>query len=276
MKNNTYYFVILALLLILSACNTMPKPKEDGSKDLIDKFATLKYATHLGLIDPDEVGLLAKLTNNPGKTTIDGVNEYRRWWCSNHSKNEMYNFVKQISFKHCNEMHGKWDGQWCRSESDTPLFFVDNGNLSHFKDPFDNHLPRCTSGTTFGVVASTIEGSNADAWQSRALNTYRFKTQQAQVKQKIEMEAQRLEEQQKKQAENERNAKQIEARGIGSRVCKKTNYYTTYTGFVEQIDQDRMRVRVTEKLVSRYHDNSFRQTTMWDKTSNWTACDSND
>lgn len=67
---------------------------------------------------------------------------------------------------------------------------------------------------------------------------------------------------------------QIEARGIGSRVCKKTTEFVMYTGFVEKFDQDRMQVRVTEKLISNFHDNGFSPSIIWDKTSNWAPCNS--
>lgn len=183
---------LVALIVTLCACNTMPKPSSDGQKDLTFKFATLKFATNHGLIDPDAIGVIGAVSNNPGKTTIDGVNEYRRWWCSKHSQREMNNYVQRVSIKHCQEMQGKWDGHWCRSNSDTPLFYVDGGNLNHFKDPYDNHLPRCTSGTTYSVIASTSESSNSDAWQTRANRTYGFKTQQAQAQQKNADEAKRF------------------------------------------------------------------------------------
>lgn len=271
-----FKFSLVALFVILCGCNTMPKPTGDGHQDLTYQFAHLKYLSNHGLIDPEAIGVIGTVFNNPGKTNVDGVNEYRRWWCTKLTQREMSDAVNRISTKHCQNMQGKWDGHWCRSVNDSPLFYVDAGNLSLFKDPDTHRLPFCTSGIAFSVVASTSEGSNLEAWQTRASKTYGFKTLQGQLEQKNADEAQRSKILQKKQSENIYNGMQIEARGIGSRVCKKTTEFDMFTGFVEQFDKDRMKVRVTEKLISNYRDNRFSPTTIWDRTENWHPCNTKD
>ena len=267
--------VSLLLIMLMSACNTMPKPAADGKQDLIYKFETLKHLSNFGFIDPDDISLIGKLSNNLGKTNIEGVNEYRRWWCTQLSANELLGYVNKISRKDCADMQGTWDGKWCRSKEDKPLFFVDAGNLEYFRDPNNGHLPYCTASRAFSVVASTSDKSQPEAWLARAQNTYGYKTQiEIANAAKIAQEKQEQSEQ-RKRIEQNYNAMQIESRGVGSRVCKEVRAYT-YTGIIEQINADKIKVSVQEKVIGNFKDNRFSPTVIWDKTTNWTACDSKD
>lgn len=271
MKKLVKCFVYI-MSLVLVACNTAPKLSYNGKKDLVFKFESFKYITHFGLIDPDS--MLGKVLSNPGKTQIDGVHEYRRYWCTKLSKQEMQNYTQQLASKHCQEMQGIWADKWCKSQQDEPLFFVDGGNLNYFKDSNDGHLPYCTAGNVYAVVAATSEDANPEAWRKRAKNTYGFlhkdellAIKQAQVAKKNAAE-------QEKQMTGQYNALMIKNRGLGKRVCKNAKP-GFYTGIVRAFDVDRIQIAVEAKIMGgSYRDTSFIPALIWDQASKWEACDS--
>lgn len=270
---NLYTKLFLVFLTsILTACNTMPKQAAGTKKDLTQMLAELKYLSNHGLIDPYEIPLLR--FNNVGKTTINGVNEYRRFWCTLLPSEEMNKHIQTIGKGHCNNFAGEWDGKWCSKNGTDPIFYIDTTNIQSFITEPDFTAPYCTSGRVFSVIASTSEAADPEKWRSRAVNVYHYKTKSelANIKQMQEIKSQNA--LIRKQEEKRANAMEVMARGLGSRVCKKISTHSIFTGFVEQFEKDRMQIRVTDKQTAGFSQNGFTPTLFWDEISNWYPCDS--
>lgn len=263
--------IFLFLASLLTACNTVPKQAADSKKDLTQLLAELKYNSNHGLIDAYEIPLLN--SDNPGKTSIAGVNEYRRWWCTLLSSEEMNKYTQTIGKGHCKNLEGEWDGKWCARNGNDPIFYIETGNLKPFTTPPGNTAPYCTSGRVFAVIASTSEGANPEAWKSRAVKTYHFQTK-AEIAELKQTEAVKtLGNNLRKLYEKKSNADSIIARGTGGRVCKKSGTHSLFTGFVEQFEKERMQIRVVDKLTSGFSQNGFTPVYVWDEVGNWSPCD---
>ena len=75
--------------------------------------------------------------------------------------------------------------------------------------------------------------------------------------------------------ENKRaNSIEIAARGKGSRVCKEINKQSLFPGCVEHFENERMQIRVTNKVTRGIPQNDFSHILFWDEIGNWYPCDS--
>ena len=267
------YSTITSLFLasLLAACNTMPNQPAGTNKDLTQILAELKYNSNHGLIDAYEIPLLNQ--ENPGKINIEGVNEYRRWWCTLLSQEEINKHIQVIGNGQCKKLAGDWDGKWCTKNGNDPIFYIETGNLKPFIASPGNVAPYCTSGRVFAVIASTSEASNLEAWRARAVKAYHFQTKAEVAELKQKEAAKTMDAKLRMLDEKKFHADSIKFRGTGSRVCKKSGTYAFFTGFVEQFEKDRMQIRVVDKLTSGFSQNGFTPIHIWDEVGNWYPCD---
>lgn len=264
--------LISAAILLISGCATAPQPTKDGQVDLTYKLQQFKLSTTHGAVSPDDIKALGALSGNPGQHEEDGVRMYKRWWCTKEKSIDIY--AKNFSNKYCADLGGKWDGKWCRSASDEPVFYVNIGDLKPFAN--NGRLPYCTSGRAFAIVAATSEHANdRSVWLQKA-NAIGFKTQQEIDANKAKVTRQAINKELQIKHEKANAAQSIVASGVGTQICGTSNNITR-VGYVEQIVNNKIKITISDARFANteIRPGGFTQSVIWDNPENWYPCEYN-
>lgn len=278
---------LMLMTLLISACTVNLPKSEPQSPNMLDQYDRLYKSTIYAMMDVESLKKLMTLNSDFGKTRIAGVDEYRRIWCSTDDITEIKRRVFNIADTHCRELGGTMHDRWCRSNKDEPIFFAsagDRGLIGY--SSIDNY---CKPNKIATLVVSTSENAKPEDWKIRAMNAYHYQSyqtlQELEVKQKetkknveyqkrLNEETKALNEKLNKLENKRANSIEIAARGKGSRVCKEINKQSFFTGFVEQFENERMQIRVTNKVTRGIPQNDFSPILFWDEIGNWYPCDS--
>ncbi|MDP2162012.1 MAG: hypothetical protein Q8K02_16140 [Flavobacterium sp.] len=240
--------------------------------DLTYKLDQFKQSTTHGLVSPYDIKLLGSLLDNPGQSETDGIRTYKRWWCTNDKNVEKY--AQNFSNKYCTDQGGTWDGKWCRSTSDEPVFYVNIGDLKPFAD--NGRLPYCTSGRTFAIVAATSEyAKDQSVWLQKA-NAIGFKTQQEIDANKAKVTRQAVNKELQIKYEKASAAQSIVASGVGTQICGTSNNITR-VGYVERIENSKIKITISDARLANteIRPGGFTQSVIWDNPENWHPCEYN-
>lgn len=261
------YSACLALLLTGCVSQSAVKPTAVTSTSIVQTINSYYKASEAGLFAPPNPDDIFKGIINEQSDRIS----FRKWWCLDNrsSDQELYNLVKE----HCQKSGGTFKDQWCSSKDEKPLYFVAIGSPSIATD-FRPSSPYCSGALGIGVVAEE-SNTNKDAWYQ-----YAKKIGYVENSVKTQQEAEEAQE------SNLRNQLILEKRtkeasymlaNRGTKVCQSINSYMKYTGYVEDSNNGKVKINITEagsknsQMITTLSD--FQPHTVWDNPMNWYVCE---
>lgn len=265
--------LIAFVLLSISSCRTVYNPDEAAHQNLIQQYHSFYKNTIGQIMDAETVKKWMTFDSQFGSTKIEGVNEYRRFWCSSFNVTEMKRRTFNIATDYCFQLGGDMHDRWCRSKEDKPLFYMAAGDMSFFGPSTIEQY--CHPNRIFGLVVSTSEGAKPEDWNNRVAKTYGYTSMATIKEQELKAKEYAVQQSLNRIRDARANATLIQARGIGRRVCKASGQWT-YSGIVNKIEDETIYVSVDIKSVGRARDPSFTPSIAVDTANKWYPCDTND
>ena len=273
MNNGSNRVAHLAVALLLAGCaSSSPPVTPESAKDAIE--LARKVSVQQARSGKDTEGALggmfqgmkaAASSPKDAGTYLQG----EQWWCQPKGMADPWGATRESFKAHCAQRQGVYDNGFCSKSAD------------HDQVLFVARVIRRTDACA-QVAVLTIEpkGSLDDpAYRARLLElgfvpTAKLEAQLQESKRKaaIAGEAMRAE----GDAQERRYYAELPAmRRIGAKVCR-TEQANTFVGFVENVTDDKLQIRVAQAYVTRtpsvrYGD--FRPQIIWDYPERWRLCD---
>jgi len=220
-------------------------------------------------VSASEKGLINPLAFVGGRADGDIYNKYAKSWCATREHN--FRELKESLSSICSEKGGTVRGKWCSStETEAPLF----------KMIAKHSVSKCSTGVSSYVEVITPNGktdANGFDWLSFAMqNDFKDSLQIEQENESL-IQEERIKEQKMKAKMLKmdimhKKESAIMLSEIGTQVCRK-GISGTYTGYVENFTDKKMKVRVVFYGGKGWSVPGFKENTIWDSTDHWYICE---
>ena len=198
---------------------------------------------------------------------------YEQVWCVP-ADMDFARVTRNMLGSYCQDVGGQYDGEWCRVARDSgPLFRAVVGPGTMVERPARGER-LCSTGSALGVIAVTGEGMNPTQWDEVARSRLNYKSE-------AQLERDKYAEEVAKQAmavaemtDRVSRSEEVMRAGVGAQVCSKGNNSLTYIGYVERVENGRVKVTVSDARLgnSTLRPGGFETSVLWDSPLNWYLC----
>lgn len=266
--------IIVAIAIVsISGCASAPITTAPAQEDLTFKLDQFQKDTAIGLFDLSDIKWIGKFLDSPGQSVNSGIREYKRWWCIN--SNDVERNTEDLFKKHCADKGGSWDGTWCRSSNDEPVFFAEVGGARLVAKDISGRP--CSVGRDIAIVAATGEfAPSQQDWIAKA-RTYGYRSQTEMAFSQKKAEDEKRDRDLGIQQDRRHAAYAILTSGVGTQICKgfQSSLGTIINiGFVEKIENGKIKVTISDAQFENttFRPGGFSQSVIWDAPENWYPC----